>query len=298
MKIIDVFIIDKSELESDERVVDTFIDIANDIAESVESSALFFTTPKDFVIAYKAGLESLAFRLWIHYMYREKNPQNSKGYRTANKIAEQISNLHINLLTRNPNPPSINGYNAYCTDDVFRLLKETDTSVPYNSPFSKHKIFISHSSKDIELIEGFKNKILGNGLGFDIGESKQDIFCSSIEEMGIKTGLDFRQKIKENLLNSNIILLFLSENYRQSEICQNEMGAAWAFEKIIFPLIIPPMDFKSVGVLMDVNECVKLESENRLLKVCDELNDTFNLQNKSTKMKRAVENFIKEHIKS
>lgn len=298
MKIIDVFVFEKSELGTDEKIVDSFIDIANDIAESVGSSALFFTSPKDFVIAYNAGLKLLSFRLWIHYMYRENNPKNSKGYRTAKKISEQIKSLNINLLTRNPSPISINNYQAYCTDDVIDMIKKSTTSIPYNSLYSKHKIFISHSSKDIEIIEGFINKILGNGLGFDIEKSNQEIYCTSIEDLGIKTGADFRKNIKEHLINANIILLFLSENYRNSEICLNEMGASWAHEKTIFPLIIHPMDFKSVGVLMEVNECVKLESEDSLLKVCDELNETFQLKNKSTKMKRAIQNFIKEHIES
>jgi len=298
MKIIDVFVFEKSELGTDERIVDSFIDIANDIAESVGSSTLFFTSHKDFIIAYNAGLELLSFRLWIHYMYRENNPKNSKGYRTAKKISEQIKTLNINLLTRNPSPISVNNYPAYCTDDVIDIIKESSTSIPYNSPYSKHKIFISHSSKDIEIVEGFINKILGNGLGFDIEITNKEIYCTSIEDLGIKTGADFRQNIKEHLFNANIILLFLSENYRNSEICLNEMGASWAHEKTIFPLIIPPMDFKSVGVLMEINECVKLESEDRLLKVCDELNETFQLKNKSTKMKRAIKNFINEHIES
>ncbi len=298
MKILDVFVFEKSELGADERIVDSFIDIANDIAESVGSSALFFTSYKDFIIAYNAGLELLSFRLWIHYMYRENNPKNSKGYRTAKKISEQITTLKINLLTRNPSPRSVSNYNAYCTDDVIDLIKESDTSVPYNSLYSKHKVFISHSSKDSEIVKGFINKILGNGLGFDIANSNKDIYCTSIEELGIKTGADFRQNIKEHLINANIIFLFLSESYLNSEICLNEMGASWAHDKTIFPMIIPPMDFKGVGALMEINECVKLDSEDKLLKVCDELNEIFQLQNQSTKINRAIKSFIKEHIES
>ncbi len=297
MNILDVFIIDKSELGTDEKVVDTFIDIANDIAETVDSSAIFFTSPESFVNAYKSGFSVLSFRLWIHYLYNKNKPKNSKGFRTANKIKKKISSLNINLLTRETDPVSIKSYGAYCTDDVTDLIKQSATVVPYNSTFTKHKIFVSHSSADIAIIDGFINKILGNGLGFDIGESHQDIFCTSIEEMGIKTGLDFRQKIKENLLNSNIVILFLSENYKQSEICQNEMGAAWAFEKSIIPLIIPPMNFKGVGPLMEINECTKLDSKERLLKVCDEINDMFQLNIKANRINKAVDNFINEHIK-
>ncbi len=294
MNIIDIFVIDKSELGADEKVVNSFIDIANDIAETVGSSAFFFTSPENFVTAYKAGLNKLSFRLWVHYMYNKNQPKNSKGFRTANKIIQGIDFLHINLLTRESEPTTLNSYKAYCTDDVIDLIKKSNTSVPFNSPYTNHKIFISHSSKDIKIIDEFVKRILGNGLGFDIGESNQDIFCTSIEELGIKTGLEFRKSIRENLTNANIVLIFLSENYRKSEICQNEMGAAWAFEKTLVPLIIPPMDFKNVGVLMEVNNCVKLESENRLLKVCDELNDIFHLNNNATKMKIAVQDFLKE----
>jgi hypothetical protein len=297
MSIIDVFVIDKSVLATDEKIVNSFMDIANDIAESVESSALFFTSTDDFVRAYKAGLELLSFRLWIHYIYNKHKPKDSKGFRTAKKISEKIDTLKINLLTRETDPESINDYKAYCTDDVIDLIKKSFASVPFNSPYMNHKIFISHSSKDIEIIKGFTNKILGNGLGFDIDKRKQKIYCTSIENLGIKTGQDFRRNIKEHLLNANIVLLFLSENYKNSDICLNEMGASWAYEKTVFPLIIPPMDFKGVGALMEVNECVKLDSEDRLLKVCDELNEKFQLNNEFTKMASAVKNFIKEHIK-
>lgn len=296
MNIIDVFVIDKSELGADDKVVNSFIDIANDIAETVGSSALFFTTPENFITAYNAGLNTLSFRLWVHYMYNKSKPKNSKGFRTANKIIEKINSLHINLLTRESEPATLNSYKAYCTDDVIDLIKNSITSIPFNSPYTRHKIFISHSAKDFKIIDGFVKKILGNGLGFDIEESNQDIFCTSIEELGIKTGSEFRKSIRENLTNANIALIFLSENYRKSEICQNEMGAAWAFEKTVVPLIIPPMVFKGVGALMEVNECVKLESEDKLLKVCDELNVIFHLNNKATKMKKAVQSFIKENL--
>ena len=49
------------------------------------------------------------------------------------------------------------------------------------------KIFISHSSKDVEVIKEFSDRILQLGIGL----RPEDIFCTSIEEMGIKHLLSF-----------------------------------------------------------------------------------------------------------
>jgi len=108
-----------------------------------------------------------------------------------------------------------------------------------------NKIFISHSSKDKILVDNFVQTILRLALEIQ----KEDIFCSSIEGMGIRSGRDFRDCIKREISDATIVILFLSHHYKSSEICLNEMGAAWVLCKDVIPLLIPPLKYTEIGAL-------------------------------------------------
>lgn len=46
------------------------------------------------------------------------------------------------------------------------------------------------------------------------------------------------------------ILFFISKNYNLSDVCKNEMGAAWALSgKRILPFVFPDIEFKQMGFL-------------------------------------------------
>src|SRR3989339_646154 len=117
------------------------------------------------------------------------------------------------------------------------------------------KIFISHSSKDKSIIDSFITNILILGCGID----ENNIFCTSVEGLGIKTGEDFRSHIWQNLVNSNYSFLLISNNYKRSDICLNEMGASWALKDIkVKPFLLPGMDFNSIGTLYNVKHVTKI----------------------------------------
>ncbi|MCI8750229.1 MAG: toll/interleukin-1 receptor domain-containing protein [Lachnospiraceae bacterium] len=99
------------------------------------------------------------------------------------------------------------------------------------------KIFISHSSKDKELVLMFVD-LLVQGFHIDY----DDIFCTSMDK-ALRVGEDFIKSIKENLLDSEIVLFLITQNYIDSKFCIMEMGAAWAFKDNIFPIIVPPLDY-------------------------------------------------------
>ncbi len=129
------------------------------------------------------------------------------------------------------------------------------------------KIFISHSSCDKEIIDLFKNKILNGGLGV----VDEDIAYTSAVETGVITGGDIPQYIKDNIESCDFVFFMISENYRKSEICLNEMGASWALNKCIKPFIIGDIGFESIGWLYGRNLGAKIDDGDRL----DELRDTF-----------------------
>lgn len=99
------------------------------------------------------------------------------------------------------------------------------------------KIFISHSSKDKELVLMFVD-LLVQGFHIDYDE----IFCTSMDN-ALRVGEDFIKSIKENLHDSEIVLFLITQNYIDSKFCVMEMGAAWAFKDNIFPIIVPPLDY-------------------------------------------------------
>ena len=99
------------------------------------------------------------------------------------------------------------------------------------------KIFISHSTKDKELVLMFVD-LLVHGFHIDYDE----IFCTSMDN-ALRVGEDFIKSIKDNLHDSEIVLFLITQNYIDSKFCIMEMGAAWAFKDNIFPIIVPPLDY-------------------------------------------------------
>ena len=60
---------------------------------------------------------------------------------------------------------------------------------------------------------------MDNILQLGIGLSYEDIFCTSIEDMGIKNGEDIREHIRNNVQSVDFSFLMISKNYKDSEIC-------------------------------------------------------------------------------
>ena len=76
-----------------------------------------------------------------------------------------------------------------------------------------------------------------------IGFSAEDIFCTSIEDMAIKNGEDIRKHIHTNIQNVDFSILLISQHYKKSEICINEMGAVWAYNNNVRLYLLPDVDF-------------------------------------------------------
>ena len=105
-------------------------------------------------------------------------------------------------------------------------------------------IFISHAIADKPVIDDLFDLLQ---TGCDL--RKSEIFCTSVEGVGIKTGADFVKWIQAHLEKSKIIILFLTPNYYASKFCLAEMGAAWSLKKEIFPILIPEMK-KDAGLVL------------------------------------------------
>lgn len=150
------------------------------------------------------------------------------------------------------------------------------------------RIFISHSSKDKDIMENFADFILQLGIGL----SHEDIFCTSIEEMGIRNGEDIRRHIKENVQGADFSFMMISKHYKESEICLNEMGAVWATDNQVRYYLLPYVDFKEIGWLCDTNKADKLYDSVVLDALEEELTSYYGLPHKGGIWSRQRQNFI------
>lgn len=150
------------------------------------------------------------------------------------------------------------------------------------------RIFISHSSKDKDIVEKFVDNILQLGVGIQ----SIDIFCSSIEEMGIRNGGDIRRHIHENIRDVDYAFLLISSNYKASEICLNEMGAVWAYDSNVRLYLLPGVDFEEIGWLCDTRKAEILADSITLDKLQKELIKYFNLLDKEDAWSRQRKNFL------
>lgn len=151
------------------------------------------------------------------------------------------------------------------------------------------RIFISHSSKDKEIIEKFVDHILQLGIGI----KAEDIFCSSIEEMGVKNGEDIRKHIQTNIRNVDYAFLLISKKYKASEICINEMGAVWAYDSNVRLYLLPDVNFKKIGWLCDTRKAERINSSMALDALHKEMTEYFGLPDKGEGWSRQRETFLK-----
>lgn len=135
------------------------------------------------------------------------------------------------------------------------------------------RIFISYSSTDETIVKGFIKDILMAGCGF----RRDDIFCT-LDHTAIRTGDDFRNEIVENMKKCDFILCMISDNYRKSEVCQNELGAAWAMEgKRVLPFKFPNLVFSEIGFLNVVKQTADITDKSKLDELYDELCQCYDL---------------------
>jgi hypothetical protein len=146
----------------------------------------------------------------------------------------------------------------------------------------KKDVFISHSSKDKTIADNFIDLILHGALSIPIDK----IFCTSTDGTKIKSGTDWRDSILTALKEAQLNFLLITPNYKESEVCMNEMGAAWVAAPNVIPLIVEPINYKSVGVIQEPVQFENLLDEKSLDRIKDLVQETLDIPNKLIKSDR------------
>lgn len=190
-------------------------------------------------------------------------------------------NAELQNIKRLPNQ-CVNPYSFGAIAAIIDVLKNKYLSINHK------KFFISHSSLDKIIINSFIKEILKIGCGF----KDSDIFCT-LDPSSIRTGDDFREKIVENMRECDFILLFISENYNLSDVCKNEMGAAWTLErKRIMPFVLPNIGFDQMGFLNIVKQGASIIEKRKLDEFYNEICNYYSIQSNWPEFNKAKEDFI------
>ena len=148
-----------------------------------------------------------------------------------------------------------------------------------NSEKMEPRLFISHSSKDLDYIKAFVEFLE------DIGMNSENMFCSSIDGYNIKWGENIYDYLSEEFNNrsKNLIVLFmLSKNYYDSPACLNEMGAAWVLKKEYRSILLPGFKFRDIEGAINPNDLpISLEDSkirNKLNDIKEQFKEIFELE--------------------
>lgn len=127
------------------------------------------------------------------------------------------------------------------------------------------RIFISHASADEPIIKSLIDDLLIGALSVKVS----DIFCTTTDGMKIGSGEDWRNSIQEALQKSKVTILIITPNYKESEVCICEMGAAWATSSRVLPFIVDPITYSNVGIIQQPKQIEKILEEKSLDRLKD-----------------------------
>ena len=216
---------------------------------------------------------------------------NYKGI--ANVLTKAISG--IKTYQTIPMPPygqlvNKEVINLYSLRDIMTTINILDSLIEESKPKqNSRKIFISHASADEIIVNAFVKEILLLGCHF----TPQEIFCT-LDHTAIRTGEDFRDIIVDNMKNCDYVICFISENYKKSEVCQNEMGAAWTLEdKRVLPFKFPNIKFSEIGFLNVVKQAADITDSSKLDELYVELCEHYDVQQDLIHFNKRKADFMK-----
>jgi hypothetical protein len=240
----------------------------------LEGKQIIFRNPAAFVI-YDISLK-----------YRLENKGETKKY-----LNKQINSLYKGKWTTEAleefGKDVTSEFNIGPYGSKQKVEVKTELKQPVRSK-TGNKIFISHSSKDKLIVEKFVNEILILSLGVD----HLKIFCSSIEGLGISSGEDFRQRIKKEINEAQMVIQIISKDYKSSEVCLNEMGAAWVLAETVIPLVLD--GGFDVGFIHGTTHQLSLKKKTGILQFFDDWEHLFPNKSKRAKIEGHIEAFLKQ----
>lgn len=151
-------------------------------------------------------------------------------------------------------------------------------------------IFISHAVSNKDLADKLVD-LLETGIGI----SDSDIFCSSLEGLGIPSGTNFVDFIRTQISQPKVVIMLLTPEYFNSEFCLCELGASWILSHKIIPLLVPPLEYSDIKAVLKGVQVLKIENKSDLNVMQGELTVSLNIKGKSfARWEVKRDSFLKE----
>lgn len=151
------------------------------------------------------------------------------------------------------------------------------------------KIFLSHSSEDRRLV----NEFIGF-LQMGMNVNPDEIYCTSLKGT-IPTGVSFINDIKDNITQSEAVIFFMTQAYMNSKFCLAELGAAWALNQNIYPVLVNPITYGDLGhTPLSGIQAIKLDEEEDLAVLYTEFQKKGLAKNNTIRFNRELRAFQEE----
>lgn len=152
------------------------------------------------------------------------------------------------------------------------------------------RIFISQAVKDKALVDKIVDLII-TGVG---GVNANDLFCSSLEGLGVPPGENFIEFIRNKLIGTEVAISVLTPAYFESIFCVAELGAVWANQQSHLAILVPPLDYKDVTAVLTGLQVIKITDEAALSEFRDQLIKILNLApNRTARWDTKKKEFLK-----
>lgn len=128
------------------------------------------------------------------------------------------------------------------------------------------KIFISHAEADVQLANLMVNLILSS-LHLD----DHQIRCTSVPGHQLRFGNEISQLLKDDIRLSPIIIALITETSLASKWVMFELGASWALNKTVIPIIGPSLTYKDLPGPLVTNTCIQIGNSDASSRIRDAL---------------------------
>jgi hypothetical protein len=135
------------------------------------------------------------------------------------------------------------------------------------------KIFISHAHADKSIADAFVD-LLQTGLAIN---AQRDVFCSSLEGLGVPYGDVPTTTIAKALQTAKAIVLLVTDTYLKRDFCLHEAGAAILFCKPTFCLMVPPVTYSNLKGALASPQVRSIDGRYDLTELKDQLAETLNI---------------------
>lgn len=103
------------------------------------------------------------------------------------------------------------------------------------------KVFLSHSSRDADLAAALVELIR-----FSLGLSGGEIRCTSVAGYGLRAGASVERQLRQEIFEAEVLVALVSRESLHSSYVLFELGARWAAEKPLVPLLASGIDLSSL----------------------------------------------------